>query len=290
MPKILAAGGLGNQLFYWNVAHHLVLKHNCKVSIIYSKKDTSRKNELDFLKDFCLHDIKIEYIEWPFAWVRLISRINRRMGKTAGILTKLSRLYSTVLPGDTFDCYQRKPWLIQGYFQNPIFVVDNLNSYIDELLDSTSKTLNHKLESQLPSQRTSLHIRRGDFVHNAASVGLLTLEYFSKISEKDEDVIICTDSHSDDPFMLSKFPTAKIVGSDTASTWETFSVLSNSQKLIASNSTFSWWAGLLALRRGGVVFVPHPWTKTDVYGDNYLESDLFTRVQAEFEQSTGEII
>jgi hypothetical protein len=116
------------------------------------------------------------------------------------------------------------------------------------------------------------------------------MEYFSKISKNDENIIICTDSHSDDPFILSKFPTAKIVGSDTASTWETFSVLSNSKKLIASNSTFSWWAGLLALHRGGVVCVPHPWTKTNVYGDNYLESDLFTRVQAEFEPSTGEII
>jgi hypothetical protein len=52
--------------------------------------------------------------------------------------------------------------------------------------------------------------------------------------------------------------------------------MSFAKSLVTSNSTFSWWAGFLATTRGGEVVAPSPWTRTPVYGNNYLNFDRFT--------------
>jgi hypothetical protein len=95
--------------------------------------------------------------------------------------------------------------------------------------------------------------------------------------------IICTDAKSEDDLLAEAFPSIRVYGSDQISTWEAFSLLSNSDELIASNSTYSWWAGLLVERGGGIVKVPSPWTLTPIYGDDYLNFPKFLKLPADFE-------
>ena len=127
-----------------------------------------------------------------------------------------------------------------------------------------------------------LHIRRGDFISTKANVGLLRIEYFASKVKKGEKVIIFTDAKKDDPEIEGSFPNSVIFGSDSLDTWTSFSLLSHTSHLIASNSTFSWWAGFISLMRGGSVTAPNPWTRTSIYGEHYLETKGFSVSPSQF--------
>jgi hypothetical protein len=129
-----------------------------------------------------------------------------------------------------------------------------------------------------------LHIRRGDFTKNKETVGLLTVEYFLKQVEKNEEILIFTDERSDSPEFLENFPTSIILGADSLDTWSSFSLLSHARHMVASNSTFSWWAGVISVLRGGEVVAPQPWTLTNIYGDNYLVYEKFQNAESIFEE------
>jgi hypothetical protein len=160
-----------------------------------------------------------------------------------------------------------------------------LHIYKDELLTATETfAQNSKYWSALLATKKMLHIRRGDFIHNKDTVGLLTVDYFSDQVEKDEKVIIFTDARSEDPEILSNFPNSLVLGADSLDTWSSFSLLSHAGQLVGSNSTFSWWAGVISLMRGGTVIAPQPWTLTNVYGDNYLVFEKFRYVKSNFEE------
>ena len=126
------------------------------------------------------------------------------------------------------------------------------------------------------------HVRRGDFITNWEKVGLLTTDYFKSLVDPTKKRIVFTDADINDLEVVKSFKDALIIGSAIADTWTAFSLMSFSQNLILSNSTFSWWAGYLAVHRGGIVKAPSPWTRTSIYGMNYLEYSGFSKSPAKF--------
>jgi hypothetical protein len=282
--RILANGGLGNQLFIWNLAHNLEKKYKCKIKIIVPKSGSDRVCEIFPLVDCCCHQIKVvesNMLNYSFGF---LDRVKNKSSILAQILTVLFSVVETKLPSDSFHFLQKPPRFIRGYFQSPKLVEESLGLYKEELLNATElmfKNLNYGSSDVM--SRKMLHIRRGDFTKNKETVGLLTIEYFLKQVEKDEKVVIFTDESSDDPEILKNFPTSLILGADSLDTWSTFSMLSHAGHLVASNSTFSWWAGVISLMRGGKVVAPQPWTLTNIYGDNYLVYEKFKYTQSIFE-------
>ena len=128
-----------------------------------------------------------------------------------------------------------------------------------------------------------MHIRRGDFISNKDTVGLLSIEYFKEISDGSEEMVIFSDSQSSDEVLSKNFPKAQILGADVVDTWTGLSLMSFSRRLYMSNSTYSWWAGIISLFRGGVAIAPDPWTLTNVYGADYLKTEGFILKTARFE-------
>lgn len=287
--RVLANGGLGNQLFIWNLAHNLEDKYKCKVEIVYPKSGSDRSCEILYLVDFCRHQIKVRESNTLNLAFGFLSRVKNRAPAFGRILVTLFSVAETQLPSDTFNFSKNPPRFIRGYFQSPKLVEESLHMYKDELLNATETFAeNSKPWSTNLMTRKMLHIRRGDFIQNKDTVGLLTIEYFSNQVEKDEKVIIFTDARSDDPEILTNFPNSLVLGTDSLDTWSSFSLLSHAGQLVASNSTFSWWAGIISLMRGGTVVAPQPWTLTNVYGDDYLVFEKFRYAKSIFEETQNQ--
>lgn len=286
MIRILASGGLGNQLFIWNLAHNLENKYKCEIEIIFPKSGSDRVCEISRLVDFCDHQIKVSESNSLNLAFGFLSRVKNKSSLLGRILIAMFSVVETALPSDTFDFSKNPPRFIRGYFQSPKLVEETLHIYKDELLNATETFAEKsKYWSSNLTTRKMLHIRRGDFIQNKDTVGLLTIEYFSNQVEKDETVVIFTDAGSDYTEILNKFPNSLVFGTDSLDTWSSFSLLSHAGQLVASNSTFSWWAGIISLMRGGTVIAPQPWTLTNVYGDNYLVFEKFRHANSIFEET-----
>jgi hypothetical protein len=287
MIRVLASGGLGNQLFIWNLAHNLENKYKCKVEIIFPKSGSDRICEISYLVDFCCHQIKVREsntLNYAFGF---LSRVQKKSTVAGRVLVVLFSIAETKFPADTFQFSKKAPRFVRGYFQSTKLVEETLDLYKIELLNATeTKVRNLKYLVSNIMSRKMLHIRRGDFIENKDTVGLLTIEYFLKQIDNHEKVVIFTDSRSDNPEILKNFPSSLILGTDSLDTWSSFSMLSHADYLVASNSTFSWWAGVISLMRGGKVVAPQPWTLTNVYGDNYLNHEKFNYAESIFEETS----
>lgn len=283
MIRIQASGGLGNQLFIWNLAHNLEALFKCEVIIYYPTSKSDRKCELLFLKKECTHKISIVESQRLNIVFGFIDRLANRNKKITKILKDLLRIYETNLPSEIIEFKSRKPKLIRGYFQSPEFVEKNIDLYLKEIINSTDTVANSsELLSRVTRASQVMHIRRGDFIFNWEEVGLLSISYFTDKLEPYLETIIFTDASKDDSEVIYELRDAQVFGNDRADTWTSFSLMTFAKKLIVSNSTFSWWSGFIALQRGGEVVAPTPWTRTEIYGQNYLEYERFTRVPSDF--------
>jgi hypothetical protein len=197
----------------------------------------------------------------------------------------LLSIVQTKIPSESINLKVKPPRFINGYFQSSKLVEDNWHIYNNELFLAIESTINlQNLDEVEQINQKMIHIRRGDFVENRNTVGLLSLEYFANQIEITERVTIFTDSKSNDLEIGNTFPESLVYGADSIDTWTSFSLLSRARHLIISNSTFSWWAGLICNSRGGRVSAPDPWTLTNVYGDNYLKNSKFDYRNSIFEK------
>jgi len=283
MIRIQAVGGLGNQLFIWNLAHHLEAKFNCRIVIHFPASKSDRKCEIQVLTGFCEHRIDIVESETFDRFISLVDRLRAKSSVLSNLINHGFRIYQTKLPAETFDLVGGKPRIIRGYFQSPALVYTNIHLYFKELNSLTTQLRQESpLNQEISNKASIFHIRRGDFLNNKEKVGLLTYEYFKNQIRPDETTVIFTDASEGDSEISTCFEGIAIYGEEIADTWTSFAFMSFARKLVTSNSTFSWWAGFLAQARGGEVVAPSPWTRTPVYGPNYLNFDGFTYTPALF--------
>jgi hypothetical protein len=283
MIRIQAIGGLGNQLFIWNLAHHLEDKYNSRIVIHFPATKSDRKCEIRRLETYCKHRIEIVENDSFNGYMSLLDRIQTRNPTISKLVNKLFGIYKTDLPSEPFEGHSKRPRIVRGYFQSPDLVSRNLHLYFDELNELTSSLREaSELSLILTSEVVVLHIRRGDFLVNAEKVGLLKLDYFKSQVEPNTTPVIFTDADESDLEVTTYFKDAVIFGEHLVDTWTSFALMSFAQNLVLSNSTFSWWAGFLARARGGEVKAPSPWTRTPIYGKNYLHLDGFTHKPAFF--------
>jgi len=184
-------------------------------------------------------------------------------------------------PEATIRQIKRFKLLYVGYFQNSDFVMDNFANYKFELRAleiAQLGALSNRIEIS-PTQ-VGIHIRRGDFIQNASTIGVLSSGYFTAV--KKEDCLVACESIRDLP---SAWAVNKIICGETYSEWESFFLLSNCGEIWISNSTFSWWAGLYGNHaHGSLVIAPNPWTKTRMYSDAYLKIDSWQYRSSAFEE------
>ena len=146
-----------------------------------------------------------------------------------------------------------------------------------------SSDLKH-LESfseKLPKDSVAVHIRRGDFLKGGCC---LAVEYYKNATERILREV--SDPHfiifSDDPkwvknSFLSIFNNKNMVVSDAIEVIDDdliniFAIASCEHQII-SNSSYSWWGGVLNTHRDKIVIAPVPdyLRNTDYYPDEWIK-------------------
>ncbi len=283
-------GGLGNQLFQLGFAFYLSEKLNYKVKLDtsfyedqsnfiygeYLKFNKIPKREFHFFKNshfaICSKDELVEsmcfrdscsvnylnkliiflgnFISWSFL-MKLLTRniLNEKIIKTRKINFKDDVIYS-------------------GYWQDTFFFKDfelELKRNINNLLISNNISLKNKNHLINLENYIVMHIRKGDY-SEMKDYHSLEIQYyldaFKLVSKKYPNVKgvhICTNDQN----WCKKnifFPGFEIKYSSRKSDmFSDFQIMHNSQFLVISNSTFSFWAGFLG--NHDIVILPSLWYK-----------------------------
>jgi hypothetical protein len=262
MIRVELQGGLGNQLFIWAMAHRLTEEYKVHVKLIVPLNKHSRSDrpcELFELIDFCEHNISIEESRWFSTFTKVVDKICRyRIVEHLNIMNRL-RIITQKYTDDILIGIKHPPAILRGYFQSkelPNSTKDEIHGEIVSYLEK----LNFP-DSVLMSKISSVvHIRRGDTKEIANEWGILSLDYYEKLMNNMDNLIICTDDIDFSDEILKRFPKSLVISPKESSAWQVLKIISHSEIFVMANSTLSWWGAWIAINhRIPTVYFPDPW-------------------------------
>ena len=172
-------------------------------------------------------------------------------------------------------------WKVRGFFQDYRVAEDFIDIFGESAISLQKESRELSRTSDEISQKSvaAIHVRRGDYLNHQDSFGLLSDDFyihaFKTLSEKKNfsAAIIFTDSPEMVEDLRNKLEMkSRIISPSDLSTSETMVLMSRCSGLVTSNSTFSFWAGILG--NDLEVVVPDPWFKST---DAWLRSANFSK-------------
>ena len=155
---------------------------------------------------------------------------------------------------------------ISGYYQTWRYfdALQNRPKLSYERLSNPSSWLNENIEKIHESDPFVVHVRRGDYqLSKNKEIGCLSLDYFKYVCENyagKKEIWIFSDSpkivHEEFRYFGSKIHF--LVPPANSDPVESMILMSNTNSIAISNSTFSWWAAKLA-SSDTKVFAPQKW-------------------------------
>ena len=281
MIRIMCQGGLGNQLFTLNAAHILNKAYGVSVNLTFDApiRHADRPIQIDGLLKGCSHDLTTSYKPSLFRMCDLLDRIQSRLSPFAKVIDSQIHFLDSDNVEAPVSLSSRAPKIVRGYFQNADQVRKTIPDYSNEIhtfLDSVP------MFSGLPAEYQAFHIRRGDYVANRDTLGELRPEYYLGTRDEGLPLVITTDHLGPKESLQKFYPDAQVIGPDDAEAWTSFKILTQAKKLTIANSTFSWWAGVLANSFGAEVVRPRMWNKIQTLSSNYLTHPQFREVENSF--------
>lgn len=273
MIVVRLSGGLGNQLFQYAAGRQLADLHQTELvmdTYWYThtpKLDTPRSYELGHYPVRARAANGAEPL-----WCLLHGgRVTRRLG----FLPRKWKHFSE--KGFAFDpAFLRLPdgTYIDGYWQSHRYFEGIAASIRAELtplapMGGADRAIADQMRS---TQAVSIHVRRGDYVSNAAAAqhGLCGLDYYRRAVQYMQERV--QPAHffvfSDDPVWTREnllLPAnASYVDHNTApAAFQDLRLMSLCKHHIAANSSFSWWGAWLNAEPGKVVVCPRQWFADD---------------------------
>jgi hypothetical protein len=254
--KITLAGGFGNQLHQISFALYLMkLNHEIKF-------DLSARPNLNLLSKFddeLFKFVNSKTIKFSRILPSLIGDASR-LGKIISALihpfTEIVLDLSALGPNLTL---KKGSTHYVGYFQRESYA-----SHLKDFIATGKKEHAHQIQ-----KRIAIHIRLGDYY--ASGVNLPFQFYDNVIANFQSDnqfakYAICIVSNDIDMCVKKLSHFQNIVFFQGDSDYEDFLFMLNSEVLVCSRSTFSWWAGYLSK---GLVFYPSPWDLSNPQGDHF---------------------
>lgn len=269
------SGGLGNQLFTYVRLATYAYEHgfNLQIDGSIAERVLGRQPDLFDFKLSGEHQISVSSYNW------LSVQLERILWRTKALRALTRRHQENLLGSSDLSARNLDGWKIRGFFQDfrvaeEYFSIFGKNAMTLKNESDTLRKLSQELENQTPM---AIHVRRGDYLNYQASFGLLDYDYylnaFRSLIEKFEysEVIIFTDSPDMISELQKKIPLrTRLISPTQLSPSETMTLMSRCSGLVASNSTFSFWAGMLADHSR--VIIPSPWFKSR---DSWLQSANF---------------
>ena len=241
-------GGLGNQLFQYAFAYEIAIKHNSNLYV-----DCKNMNYTQSRLGICYYDLSGKFVNKNHKMLKISSRIVgdklviRKPKKEIQIL-KLNNEISSgfqdiFLPNHYF----------QGYFQSRDVAKQFLNRIGELKLKNYSKIYKMLKKEIVLNDVIIMHVRRGDYRLNK-NWGLLGCQYYMEAMDflrkrNSENVWIFSDEidevtkefGSNNDFLLQTSQDKIKWVNESLSSAETLQLMSYSNRIIISNSTFSVW-------------------------------------------------
>jgi len=260
--SFLMAGGLGNQLFILTAGTYYSLKN--RENVIFDLSSYTDRNK-PHASDIRSLNPKSIFKYRPYRWfvkAGLEQILKRALFSTyrSSSVGYDSALESQVLENKIFGYFQTYKYLEQPEVRN----------FVDSLyLSSTSEWFGKCLADMLELPTISVHIRRGDYLSLQDSFGVLSGEYYKSainFTLKNSSIQYARVLVFSDDFALAKelfgnievpFP-VQFAESPENLPEESLMLMSKSDALVISNSTFSWWAAQLG-NQSKFVVRPSKW-------------------------------
>lgn len=291
-------GGLGNQLFQWTFAHHIlkeVPSSDIKfcISNLPRKRDDNKSNPHDKLLTTCSH------ISSAPKLINSIIAKHQFPNKMWSV-----KLFRRMLEGN-FGYYREDPRLnveqsqiptlsqvriLSGYFQSSRYVSSVSPWILQELmpiLNSAIAIAGPKLS--LPKIYSAIHVRSGDYfnsdVNNPLVIGRLSTFYYQQNLTKElkRPLVLLAPELNNIKNIVDILRPDIILTEEETTDWETLAIMAHAQHFFGANSSLSWWGAWLGLQRGNQVFLPESWSKHNIVNDSEYNFSGLIRVPANWE-------
>jgi hypothetical protein len=272
--EVELSGGLGNQLFQYSFGKFMEIKFEIKVDYVNDYENIHKTQHKSLISDFNLKNkIKEKKSIKSKTHLNLIRvhRYSNRKIKLYSVMNLyfLKNYQSKVIGYDKNITQQLRSRFIRGHFQSLIYADVSKESLAVELVINKPSDCYLRLKKEIETDRPIIiHIRRGDYVENSKSIGLLSLEYYNTAIREMLNYLpnsifwVFSDDEIECEKLLAKLlinPKKRIYPNSSLKESETLLLMSSGAGLILSNSTFSWWAGYL---NNKIVMVPNKWFRT----------------------------
>lgn len=215
--------------------------------------------------------------DFGYAPGRLLDCFDIKLGKPLTVTEPVRYLYaerSFDFSPEVFSCPDSVDFV--GYYQSEKYWKHCAEKVVDQF----------KFRNLIPAPEkdfTSLHIRRGDYVHlKDTHTCLADTDYYDRAIEllNPSSILVFTDDKGWflDSGLLPKWQSSRSVEvCDLSSDADELCLMSLASSAIAANSSFSWWGAYLGPhQRGGRVIAPAQWfgprgpsSWNDVYCDGW---------------------
>jgi hypothetical protein len=268
-PIIAIKGGLGNQLFQWVYAHQMSANGNFKVNLFFSSAEPNRKFDLTSVSRQCGHVHKRggKILDFrPKFFLRAFDKLwDTRWSR------KVAEVFGYVREDPRFDQQQtlklpKKIRYANGYFQSEAFISKAspaLEKELDLAVDFAAKSIFDKLSINRPY--SVMHVRRGDYEQNFFTptiIGSLADDYFLRWRESNPSdyLILLVEDLKDATELIKLVKPQLMLDNLTTSAWDCIGLMAEADKVLASNSSLSWWGAWFCSKRGGVATLPSSWS------------------------------
>lgn len=284
--NLQVSGRLGNQLFEWAYAHDLALRFNCRVQPFVDSRHFDSSAESIFLDPI----LKCDLLEFQTRHDRLgtaLSGLDKLANSSNSIAERIEVILGMHRERDAYQIHEpkNKPRLVTGFFINSTPALNNA-SHIKQHLESkfVSLSVDSLIGGLLQGQPyQAVHIRRGDFIGLKGTFGLLDEKWYLKNLDPTLPIVLATDDLNGANHLIKALKPRIVLAPSEFTAWQTLGIIAHANRLILSNSTFSWWSGFYATQLGKSVYYPTPYYRTKSWERDVLFIDSFIASQSSFE-------
>jgi hypothetical protein len=278
-------GGLGNQMFQFATGRHLALRRGVPLRLDTSwfgnqaAGDTERSYALEpFVAD--LHAIKqpVERPQPRTRWELARERVAERLGQRPNVMRQRGNGFDPSILDAPDGSHLIGYWQSAKYFED---VADVIRADFRLRVPLGDEAQSIAGELQRASDSVSLHVRRGDYVHNPRAReyhGIQGSDYYARGVDAIERHVgrsLQLFVFSDDPDWCER--ELKLGHSTTVvrgtRDYEDLILMSCCDHHVIANSSFSWWGAWLNDRPDATVVAPVRWARgSRDFEDVYLPS------------------
>ena len=271
--RVITSHGLGNQLFQFSFAHFLrkfsdtVIFENSPIfpvghSFMLEQLE-SRCPHLTFHKNFTIsHTSILGRALFKYKIADLYQDYTIRKGRDNFLNEELNENFRFF--GDRFSIFQTNTTHV-GFWQHWQYL--NYENYVvaHEIL-AALKTVSipRFLISKSERKKVVIHVRRGDYLSRGLDqvFGVVSPASYVRVLDNllSEFTNLDVTTITDDSKLAGNEKYSKrfgiILSPDSCNAWQGLKLMADADIVIAANSTYSWWGGVLNFISGGKSFIP----------------------------------